>query len=121
MQGGPSPLCTVRLVAAVARIARIRGILMARCSTDQWRWARRLAMAYGAGSFLRDGNLAHRGDRARAPLEAGPQESVDGVHVIGLDDQEECVLGVRAVASDHADPRHGLVVQRIGPTLIPRA
>ena len=48
-------------------------------------------------------------------------ELVDGVDVLGFDDQEQSVLGVRAVAPDQADPGHGVVVQRVGPALIARA
>jgi hypothetical protein len=44
---------------------------------------------------------------------------VDGVHVVGLDDEEERVLGVRAVATDQLDARDVGVVERVGTARVP--
>jgi imidazolonepropionase-like amidohydrolase len=69
-------------------------------------------------SVLRDRYFAHRRDRAGTTREPGPQEFVDRVDVIGFHDEEERVLGIRAVASNQLQPLHVRVEQRVRPTLV---
>ena len=57
-------------------------------------------------SRLRNRDLADRSDGRRANLEAWPQELVDGVHVVGLDDEKQRVLSVGAVPADELDALH---------------
>jgi len=71
------------------------------------------------GSVLGNGNFADGRDGARTPGEAGPQEPLEGLDVIGFDDIEEDVLGVRSVAPDQSETVHGGVVQRVGAALVP--
>lgn len=66
-------------------------------------------------------DLAHRGDSARAPREARPEEPVHSIDVVGFDDQEERVLGIRPVATDQCDAIDIGVVQGVGAALVSRA
>src|SRR5688572_3254287 len=59
-----------------------------------------------SGSVLGNRHLADRRDGARATLEARPQEFLDCIHVVGLDDVEQRVLRVRAVTANQPEPRH---------------
>jgi hypothetical protein len=63
------------------------------------------------GSLLGDRDLADRRDSARAALEAGTKEPMDGIDVVGFDHEEERVLRVGAVATDQLDALYVRVEQ----------
>lgn len=71
-------------------------------------------------SVLGDGHFAHRGHRRRAAPESRPEELVDDIHIIRLDDVEQCVLRIRAVSTDELEPGDISVEQRVRSPFVAR-
>ena len=72
-------------------------------------------------SVPRHRHFAHGGDGGRAPRETGPEELLERVHVVGLNDVEHRVLGVGPVPPDQLDALHVGIEQGVRPSLVPRA
>jgi hypothetical protein len=52
---------------------------------------------------MRDGDFADGGDGGGAALEAGKEESLEGVPIVGFDNEKEDVLGIGSVPADEFD------------------
>jgi hypothetical protein len=71
-----------------------------------------------ASLVLGNGDFTDRRDGARTAPEPGPKEPVEGSDVVGFDDIEKGVLGVRAVAPNQLEAIDSGVVQRVGAALV---
>jgi hypothetical protein len=67
---------------------------------------------------MRDGDFADGGDGGGAALEAGKEETLEGVPIICFDNEKEDVLGVGSVPADEFDARGVGVKKGVGAALV---